>query len=169
MHILHEFMTGQQYSAHEKHDRFTFKIISAAVIGFALAVIGFCAITDVFAQAPSQTAEEWRAALVSHIQKFKKYPDESKKRGEYGLTVASFEIDRKGKLLRSKLIKRTCFDDLNDETIAMLKRAEPFPPVPETLKRERMNFSVPMRYSIGVVRPNELPIDQRAIDACFTP
>jgi len=120
-------------------------------------------------QTQNPAVSEWSKTLSAHVAKFKTYPQQSKRRGEQGRVIIRFTIDAGGKVLDVGLTKRTCFEDLNEEAVNMVKRAEPFPPFPETMKLEKKTFGIPMNYRLAGQGPSEEPIDQRAIDACFSP
>ena len=55
-------------------------------------------------------------------------------------------IDRSGQVLQATLVKSTGLGVLDDEVMAMLKRANPVPNVPMELSGETIELVVPVRF-----------------------
>jgi TonB family protein len=64
----------------------------------------------------------WQRLLVNHLQRFKRYPPQAK--GEQGVTSLAFRLDRRGRLLSSRIIRSSGSPILDRETLALIKRAE---------------------------------------------
>lgn len=77
----------------------------------------------------SQAASNRYAALVvGHLQRFKHYPAAA--RGASGQVEVKFEIDRAGALLNVEVTRSSGNSVLDQEMLAIIHRASPFPPFP---------------------------------------
>jgi protein TonB len=86
--------------------------------------------------------------VAAHLQRFKQYPSSAKAAGEQGTSRLSFTLGRGGQVLGSRLAGSSGHPSLDSETLAMVRRAQPFPPMPPDLKQASMSFSIPVQFSI---------------------
>jgi protein TonB len=86
--------------------------------------------------------------VAAHLQRFKQYPSSAKAAGEQGIARLSFTLGRSGQVLGSRLAGSSGRPALDGETLAMVRRAQPFPPMPPELKQGSMSFSIPVQFSI---------------------
>ena len=86
--------------------------------------------------------------VAAHLQRFKQYPSGAKAAGEQGTSRLSFTLGRSGQVLGSRLAGSSGHPSLDGETLAMVRRAQPFPPMPPELKQASMSFSIPVQFSI---------------------
>jgi periplasmic protein TonB len=86
--------------------------------------------------------------VAAHLQRFKQYPSSAKAAGEQGTSRLSFTLGRSGQVLGSRLAGSSGHPSLDGETLAMVRRAQPFPPMPPELKQASMSFSIPIQFSI---------------------
>jgi protein TonB len=86
--------------------------------------------------------------VAAHLQRFKQYPSSAKAAGEQGTSRLSFTLGRSGQVLGSRLAGSSGHPSLDGETLAMVRRAQPFPPMPPELKQASMSFSIPVQFSI---------------------
>jgi protein TonB len=86
--------------------------------------------------------------VAAHLQRFKQYPSSAKAAGEQGTSRLSFTLGRSGQVLGSRLAGSSGHPSLDGETLAMVRRAQPFPPMPPDLKQASMSFSIPVQFSI---------------------
>jgi protein TonB len=86
--------------------------------------------------------------VAAHLQRFKQYPSGAKAAGEQGTARLSFTLGRGGQVLGSRLAGSSGHPSLDGETLAMVRRAQPFPPMPPELKQASMSFSIPVQFSI---------------------
>lgn len=86
--------------------------------------------------------------VAAHLQRFKQYPSSAKAAGEQGTSRLSFTLGRSGQVLGSRLAGSSGHPALDSETLAMVRRAQPFPPMPSELKQASMSFSLPVQFSI---------------------
>ena len=86
--------------------------------------------------------------VAAHLQRFKQYPSSAKAAGEQGTSRLSFTLGRSGQVLGSRLAGSSGHPALDGETLAMIRRAQPFPAMPPELKQASMSFSIPVQFSI---------------------
>ena len=82
--------------------------------------------------APAAEMIQWQNALATHLARFKRYPNAARSRGEQGTATVAFTIDRDGRLLSSRIVQSSGSSLLDEETLAMLSRAQPMPKPPIT-------------------------------------
>jgi protein TonB len=98
---------------------------------------------------PSSAAlASYNQLVAAHLQRFKQYPSGARAAGEQGTSRLSFTLSRSGQVLGSRLAGSSGHPALDNETLAMIRRAQPFPPMPSELKQASMSFSVPVQFSI---------------------
>jgi protein TonB len=86
--------------------------------------------------------------VAAHLQRFKQYPSSAKAAGEQGIARLSFTLGRSGQVLGSRLAGSSGHPALDGETLAMVRRAQPFPPMPPGLTQASLSFSIPVQFSI---------------------
>jgi protein TonB len=86
--------------------------------------------------------------VAAHLQRFKQYPSSARAAGEQGTSRLSFTLGRSGQVLGSRLAGSSGHPSLDGETLAMVRRAQPFPPMPPELKQASISFSIPVQFSI---------------------
>ncbi len=96
-------------------------------------------------QLPSASALRWQRSLVAHLERSKRYPREAA--GQTGVARLAFSIDRQGHLLGSQILKSSGSAILDAETMALVRRAEPFPAPPQDVAEDQLSFVVPIRYA----------------------
>ena len=90
----------------------------------------------------------WQTVLVRQLQRAKRYPPEAQSRNEQGVVVLSFSLDRDGRVLARRIAKSSGYAELDNEVIAMITRAEPLPPFPASMPEQRLDLTVPIRFSL---------------------
>jgi protein TonB len=88
----------------------------------------------------------WKSQVMTLLEHNKRYPPEARARGEQGVTRLAFRIDTDGHLVSSRVVASSGSAALDAETLALLQRAQPFPPPPPELAGTEM--TVPLRFSI---------------------
>ncbi len=90
----------------------------------------------------------WQTVLVKHLQQFKRYPSEAQERGEEGVVLLSFSVDRNGRVLARQVLRSSGYPVLDDEVMSMIERAEPLPPFPASMPEPKLDLTVPIRFSL---------------------
>jgi protein TonB len=81
------------------------------------------------------------------IEKAKRYPREARRKGLEGKVVLSFQINRKGEAGEIKLIQSSGYSELDEEGMATLRRASPFPS-PLLIEKEKLMLEVPILFKL---------------------
>ena len=90
----------------------------------------------------------WEAQLRAHLERYKRYPRDARMRGEAGEAVLRFVIDRDGHVLSSAVTRSSGFATLDDETLEMLRRATPLPPMPPEIQDPQKVFTIPVQFGL---------------------
>lgn len=90
----------------------------------------------------------WQTTLVRQLQRHKRYPAEAQSRNEQGVVVLSFSVDRNGHVLAHSIAQSSGFADLDNEVMAMIMRADPLPAFPASMPQQRLDLTVPIRFSL---------------------
>ena len=90
----------------------------------------------------------WQTSLMRQLQRFKRYPPAAQSRKEEGVVLLSFSLDRSGHVLAHSIARSSGHPDLDSEVMDMIMRAEPLPPLPESMPQTRIDLTVPIRFSL---------------------
>ena len=90
----------------------------------------------------------WQTVLAAHLERFKRYPTGARSRGEQGIVTGAFTIDGDGRLLASRIVQSSGSAALDEETLALLARAQPMPRPPDEMRTRELSFVAPVRYNI---------------------
>ncbi|MEW6525222.1 MAG: energy transducer TonB [Spirochaetota bacterium] len=78
--------------------------------------------------------------IRQRIQEALVYPATARKDGIEGKTYIKFTIDKNGNLLSAMMIRSSGSALLDDAALKAIHSASPFPPIPDTIGKERMTF-----------------------------
>jgi protein TonB len=90
----------------------------------------------------------WQTALVRHLQQYKRYPSDAQSRGEDGVVLLSFTVDRTGHVLARQIVHSSGHRELDNEVMSMVERAQPLPPFPPSMPQAKLDLTVPIRFSL---------------------
>jgi protein TonB len=101
-------------------------------------------------QTPSARAAvpTWRSQIVAMLERNKRYPSEARARREQGVAQLAFSIDRQGRVVSSRIVTGSGSSALDQETQALVQRAQPFPTPPPSVAGSEITFTVPIRFNI---------------------
>ncbi|HEV2954743.1 MAG TPA: TonB family protein [Xanthobacteraceae bacterium] len=86
----------------------------------------------------------WERLLVAQLERHKRYPPQA--RGKVGEARLAFSIDRAGRVLESRIVHSSGSEALDQDALALIRRAAPLPPPPAGVPENRLSFMVPIRY-----------------------
>lgn len=95
-----------------------------------------------------QVPRSWETLLMRRLQQFKRYPGAAQARGEQGVALLAFSVDRDGRVLTRKIVRSSGHADLDNEVLAMIERAQPLPAFPRSMTRNELSLTVPIRFSL---------------------
>jgi protein TonB len=90
----------------------------------------------------------WQTGLVRHLQQYKRYPSEAQSRGDEGVVLLSFSVDRSGHVLAHQILHSSGYAELDAEVMSMIERAQPLPPFPPSMPEAKLDLTVPIRFSL---------------------
>jgi protein TonB len=90
----------------------------------------------------------WEKALVSHLNRFKRYPDQARARSNQGDVAVQFTIDRLGSLVASRVVRSSGSTALDEEALAVLQRASPLPAPPGQIAGATFDLTLPIQFRI---------------------
>jgi len=94
---------------------------------------------------PSISPARWQSRLLAHLERRKRYPSSARSRGEQGTAYVRFRIDDAGNVVSASLARSSGFPALDEEVVAMVRRASPVPAPPPGVNR---SITVPVRFSV---------------------
>ena len=95
---------------------------------------------------PSNAVPTWQGRLLGRLEQFRRYPEQAQYRQEQGVVYLHFSMDRTGKVLSARIAKSSGFGDLDQETLALVHRAEPLPPPPTEVPGDPIELTVPVQF-----------------------
>jgi protein TonB len=96
----------------------------------------------------TRVAATWETSLVKHLEQFKRYPSDAQSRGEEGVVLLSFTVDRTGHVLAHQIVRGSGHPELDTEVMSMIERAQPLPPFPAEMPDAKLDLTVPIRFSL---------------------
>jgi periplasmic protein TonB len=93
-------------------------------------------------------APTWETNLIKHLQQYKRYPGGAESRGEEGIVTLNFSVDRNGHVLAHQIVRSSGYPELDAEVLSMIERAQPLPPFPPSMQQEKLDLTVPIRFSL---------------------
>ena len=97
---------------------------------------------------PSNAVPTWKTHILALLERNKRYPEAAQSRHQEGVAQVFFSLDRQGRVINSRLVRSSGASALDDEALALLRRAEPFPPPPPELPGPRVDLTVPIRFNL---------------------
>jgi protein TonB len=88
----------------------------------------------------------WKRQVVGLLERHKRYPEGAQARNQHGNVQLAFTLDRQGRVIASRIEKSSGSTALDEATLDLVRRAQPFPPPPPEMAG--FEFSVPIRYNI---------------------
>jgi periplasmic protein TonB len=97
----------------------------------------------------SQGMMRWKSLISAALERNKRYPQQSQARREQGIAQVFFSLDRQGRVIESRIVRSSGATALDEEALALLQRAQPFPPPPrEDFAGEHVDLTVPIRFNL---------------------
>lgn len=111
------------------------------------------AVASASVQAPPQriasvSLPTWRSQLEIALERSKRYPAGAQARHQHGVVHVTFVIDREGRLISSRIDRGSGHAVLDEEALALLQRAQPFPPLPDEIAGAHVILAVPIRFNL---------------------
>lgn len=92
--------------------------------------------------------DAWNKAIMAHLGKHKRYPEQARVRRVEGEVTIRFVFDRSGKVLRAEVAKSSGSSLLDEEGIKLMSRASPLPSLPPHMRAEQTELVVPIKFRV---------------------
>jgi periplasmic protein TonB len=96
----------------------------------------------------SNAIPSWKTQIVALLERNKRYPPAAHARGERGVAQVFFSLDRQGRVIDSRVVRSSGAAALDEEALALLQRAQPFPAPPADLAGPHVDLTVPIRFNL---------------------
>src|SRR5262249_14591809 len=96
----------------------------------------------------SNAVPTWKTEILALLERNKRYPEGARSRHQQGTAQVFFSLDRQGRAISSRVVRSAGASALDDGALALLRRAQPFPPPPQELPGERVDLTVPLRFNL---------------------
>ncbi|MCP1243875.1 TonB family protein [Acetobacter lambici] len=96
----------------------------------------------------SRDPVSWQGALLAQLEKFKRYPADAMADRQEGVPTVTFSMDRKGHVLSVILASSSGHPLLDQEAVALPRRAQPLPIPPESVQGDPITLTVPVEFYI---------------------
>jgi protein TonB len=96
----------------------------------------------------SNAIPTWKTQIVALLERNKRYPPAAQARGERGVAQVFFSLDRQGRVIDSRVVRSSGAAALDEEALALLQRAQPFPAPPADLPGPHVDLTVPIRFNL---------------------
>ncbi|MGV8916795.1 MAG: TonB family protein [Pseudomonas sp.] len=97
----------------------------------------------------SNALPNWQSDLIRHLAKYKRYPEDARRRGITGTVRLRFVVDPDGKVLSFSLAGNSGNAALDRATLEMIQRAQPLPKPPaEILTNGTIEILAPFDYTL---------------------
>jgi len=102
--------------------------------------------SEKIAVTPRAPAAAWLATVAAKIKAVQRYPARAKARNEQGMAHAMLILSRNGSVLSRSIVRSSGHAELDQEALAMIDRAAPFPPFPPSRKEETVKLNLPINF-----------------------
>lgn len=98
-------------------------------------------------QGASGGGHSWEGKILARLERFRRYPNSARMRGDEGVAYLRIRINREGQLLSSKLERSSGFASLDRAAAEAAERAAPLPRIPAE-RPDEIELLVPFEFSI---------------------
>jgi periplasmic protein TonB len=100
------------------------------------------------AAAAARAKAAWEKSIVTHLNRFKRYPEAARAHGNQGDVAVQFTLDRGGGVIGSRIVRSSGSSALDEEALAVLRRANPLPAPPEHVNGTTFDLTLPIQFRI---------------------
>jgi protein TonB len=95
----------------------------------------------------SNAVPTWTKQVAMLLERTIRYPEAAERRGQTGVVQVFFSLDRRGHLVDSpRVVRSSGVPVLDEEAVAVLRRAQPLPPPPSEFPGDPVTLIVPIRF-----------------------
>lgn len=92
------------------------------------------------------------ALLAATLAKNKRYPAASRRKGEEGMVLLSFEVDRFGQVSDAQVKTSSGYSRLDAAVLRMLKKSGRLPAFPAEMKQAQLLINIPISFELKAMR-----------------
>ncbi len=92
--------------------------------------------------------DSWEGRILATLDEHKHYPRSAQVMRREGVVLVRFVLDRQGALLSAGLDRSSGVAELDREALALLRRACPFPRVPDSRSGDRFELIAPIEFML---------------------
>lgn len=96
----------------------------------------------------AQDTATWQGLLLGRLEHYKRYPALAQTTQQQGTSMLTFTMNRKGHVLSARLAGSSGHALLDEETLALVRRAEPLPAPPDSVPGEQITLTVPVEFDL---------------------
>lgn len=97
---------------------------------------------------PQPPPMDYLSRLEAHLNAYKNYPYEARIHRQHGIVELRFSLDRSGHVLSYEVVGSSGSEALDNEAREMMRRADPFPPMPVDYRGQTLDLSVPVIFAL---------------------
>ena len=97
---------------------------------------------------PPPPPTDYLSRLEAHLNAYKNYPYDARIHHEEGTVQLRFMLDRTGHVLSYDVVGSSGFASLDAEARQMIRRADPFPPMPADYRGDTLDLTVPVNFAV---------------------
>jgi protein TonB len=102
-----------------------------------------------FSPSDAKAVQTWQRKILALLERNKRYPPSAQSRRQQGVARVAFSLDRQGRVVATRLVSSSGAAALDEEALALVRRAQPFPAWPAgRFPGERVDLSVPIAFKI---------------------
>ncbi|MDR2422128.1 MAG: energy transducer TonB [Deltaproteobacteria bacterium] len=90
----------------------------------------------------------YQAKIRTRLEKNKKYPPQARQNRVEGIVMARFTINKEGQVVGGQIVKSSGHNVLDDEVLGLLRRVNPFPPIPKELGDKPLTITAPIQFKV---------------------
>ncbi|MEE4452225.1 TonB family protein [Novosphingobium resinovorum] len=94
----------------------------------------------------SSSRPTWHGLVLGALEKVRRYPRDARFARQQGVPYIRFTMNRRGKVLSAVLERSSGYRSLDQEALALPRRAEPLPPPPDDVPGDPIELLVPVEF-----------------------
>jgi protein TonB len=96
-----------------------------------------------------QAREDFVARLLAQLNHYKQYPRAARQARIQGVVMLHFVMDAQGRVLQADIAKSSGRPILDQEVLALIRRAQPLPALPADFPTRTLDAVVPVEFSLN--------------------
>lgn len=106
-------------------------------------------VNSAFSKQQAEAKQRWQIQLSAHLERRKRYPRMAKLKRQQGVPWVKFTMDREGQVIAVSLFRASGVSSLDEEILALVKRAEPLPLPPDEITGNTLTLTLPVEFFIN--------------------